>query len=90
MKKSSEQFPEDVEKYSQRHTKEDHCCDWEIKSKAFLFYPDVSGQSTYPVKFISKQIPGEARKEDQDSDEHKIFRDVAHVVVLRCSLLANP
>jgi len=48
-------------------TENDHCGDWKIKLKVFLFDPDIPGQFADPVQPVMKEVNQYTQKHDQHS-----------------------
>ena len=56
----------DVYNQCNQQTKNQHGDNWEIKPRIIFFNPDITGQSSDPVKFIVKEI-------DQDTDQNSDY-----------------
>ena len=69
---SKESF-DDLNNNCQQNTKDDHRGDRKIKPEVFSFYPYVSRQATYPVKFIRKEIKNNANNHNDDPENNYIF-----------------
>jgi hypothetical protein len=62
-----------VDKKSKQQTGQDHSSNRKIKAKMLLFHPDISRQSSDPVKLIVQKVDQDPDDNDHQAKEHDIF-----------------
>jgi hypothetical protein len=73
LRQSVQQFFNDVYDQCQQYTCNDDGGNREIKTKFFLFNPDITWQPAYPVKFIVKEINHDTNKGNNEAGTNDPF-----------------